>query len=313
MTSGYGIAFISNILDMRISMPQQLTSTIVLDRCSPAERRAVQTFFMQNGIAANRRSFYETERVPFPEGTTEPKPLPLDLDSWRYYALRYSGDHEQMTPMLKLTYISTASLESDIILHFGTANGEESVTAAVGFNFNWRGHLMPPAKITFDQSHCDDLRECIATYEALDQSKYSNIKRAVELFYEAKHLPENKHFLALQWFAVLEMLLTHQPGNKEVGDSIRHQLNTKIPLMYARMPEPRTISEYDHLPSEKLWDALYGYRSAVAHGNEIDFLGARLRSLKSASCARRFLREATRQILRQAIREPQLVTYLKAV
>jgi hypothetical protein len=111
----------------------------------------------------------------------------------------------------------------------------------------------------------------------------------------------------------VEIVLTHDPSGKEIGDSISHQLITKISLLSGRL---LSNFEYDlfekNVHSDKIWKLLYSYRSSIAHGNHIDFVKT-LRCLSTEEKSVKFLASATRILLRHALREPDLFTGLKPI
>ena len=110
------------------------------------------------------------------------------------------------------------------------------------------------------------------------------------------------------------MLLTHNPNDKEIGDSLSHQIATKVALLDKRLPEPLPYVDYfgDESSPERIWKMLYSFRSAIAHGDNPDFK-AKLRMLRSAKSATSFVGEATARLLRQALEEPELFDSLKPI
>src|SRR5690606_9213645 len=103
----------------------------------------------------------------------------------------------------------------------------------------------------------------------------------------------------------------HKPGNKEIGDSLCHQITTKVPLLSRRFDNPLDYSEFKSKEST-VWNKLYEFRSSIAHGDEPDF-SSKLAALKSAQVAERFLHEATRKLLAHALEEPALYDSLKPI
>jgi hypothetical protein len=121
-------------------------------------------------------------------------------------------------------------------------------------------------------------------------------------------------FTVLALFAVVEMLLTHQPGDKEIGDSLTHQIVTKIPLLESRMGVPPDYGVFgSDVDRAQVWRALYHYRSCIAHGNHYDFAHRVLGVLGDPAKALSFMRVATRRVLRFALDEPVLYDSLKRV
>ena len=114
---------------------------------------------------------------------------------------------------------------------------------------------------------------------------------------------------------ILEMLLTHNPNEKEIGDLLTHQIKTKTALLLPRLSQPFHYDVFskgggDH---EKIWGALYHYRSCIAHGNHINFTDKRLKPLVDDDTAYTFLSLATKRILEHALKEPDLINSLKPI
>jgi hypothetical protein len=119
--------------------------------------------------------------------------------------------------------------------------------------------------------------------------------------------------VVLAYFAIIEMLLTHNPNDKEIGDSISHQLITKISLLSTRLSDDFDYHLFEtSVPSDKIWKLLYSYRSSIAHGNHIDF-DKTFKNLKSEINTMQFIASATRILLKHALKEPDLINGLKPI
>jgi len=119
-------------------------------------------------------------------------------------------------------------------------------------------------------------------------------------------------FLCLGLFAIIEMLITHNPRLEDRGDSITHQMKSKMPLLSRRFDRPLPLSEYfGDTGSEKIWSSLYSYRSSLAHGGVPNF-GKDHRALVSKENADKFLLVTVKSLIRHALREPHLYSDLRA-
>jgi hypothetical protein len=107
------------------------------------------------------------------------------------------------------------------------------------------------------------------------------------------------------------MLITHNPKLEDRGDSITHQMKSKIPLLSHRFDRPLDYSIFQDANKEKIWSALYKYRSAIAHGGVPDFEDKELRVLKDSSNAKIFLKETVKALLRHCLKEPELFRDLR--
>ncbi len=73
-------------------------------------------------------------------------------------------------------------------------------------------------------------------------------------------------------FSIVESLVTHQPKSSDSGESLTHQIATKLPLLQKRFQRSLDHTQYfPDLREHDLWKRLYNYRSALAHGEECGF------------------------------------------
>ncbi len=159
-----------------------------------------------------------------------------------------------------------------------------------------------------------EIKQLLEKYLSLDESKHEGIKRAIELNWNLKRISNLNNLPILGLFMIIEMLLTHNPNDKEVGDSLTHQIKTKVAFLSPRFSKPLDYSAFgNNVKPEKIWGGLYNYRSCIAHGNHVDFANDKLRMLKDADTAFDFLNRATRTLLAHAIMEPDVINGLKPI
>jgi hypothetical protein len=162
----------------------------------------------------------------------------------------------------------------------------------------------------FDESAVAHLLETHAALGQLDRGNHPGAWRALELFGLFARMPLVQLFDPLAMFMLIEMLLTHNPNDKEIGDSLTHQVRHKIPFVFERNKERIDYSEFGNASADTVWKALYKYRSRIAHGGNPDF-GSELQVLRNADTANRFLTDVTRRLIRFSIYEPTLCEGLK--
>jgi hypothetical protein len=73
------------------------------------------------------------------------------------------------------------------------------------------------------------------------------LQRAATMFENLNDLPEQSDSHVLGLFAIIEMMIAHNPNGKEIGDSITHQMKKKISLLTRRFDVPLDYSKF--LPS----------------------------------------------------------------
>lgn len=145
--------------------------------------------------------------------------------------------------------------------------------------------------------------------------RHPKAMKAVEMLDQVRLLPKFSSFRVLGLFSILELLISHNPTLADKGDSITHQMKTKMPLIMRRFDRPIDLASYfGSGPAAKIWEQLYGYRSAIAHGGTPNFTDARKqRNLKDANTANRFLEDVTIAVIRNYLREPDLYDDLAGV
>ena len=80
------------------------------------------------------------------------------------------------------------------------------------------------------------------------------LEKAVKMIHDLDTIPRTHDLYFLGLFAIVELLLTHNPNDKENADSLRHQISTKVPLLSSRMiRKPKYGAFEDGLAEEKLW------------------------------------------------------------
>lgn len=86
---------------------------------------------------------------------------------------------------------------------------------------------------------------------SLDRTAHAGIGRALVIFQSLKRVPRHEPLRILALFSVVEMLITHLPGGTEVGDSIGHQLRTKMVLLAPRFSQPLDYSQFGGASPER--------------------------------------------------------------
>lgn len=140
---------------------------------------------------------------------------------------------------------------------------------------------------------------------------YDFVKRAVKMWQELRRVSESSRLQVIGLFSIIESLITHSPRLAESLDSISHQLSGKLRLMTNRMECSNILTHaFGNTAPANVWKKLYSYRSSIAHGNAVEFDGE-FRVLRSNEVVANFLFSFTRNLLLQALSEPQLFYDLK--
>ncbi|MBD2510438.1 hypothetical protein H6G91_24700 [Nostoc muscorum FACHB-395] len=179
------------------------------------------------------------------------------------------------------------------------------------YTFNYFNAMNSGLSLTqsIDDTILQDIGSIYLDYKQLDETKYPDIKQAVNMLDELKNIPHNSKFKILGLFTIIEFLITHKPI--DTGDSITRQVTNKINLLSKRFSNQLDYSQFFVNTSESaIWKKLYAYRSNIAHGSQPDF-AKELLVLKDDSTAKNFLKLVVKMLLRHSLIEPQLYTDLK--
>lgn len=143
-----------------------------------------------------------------------------------------------------------------------------------------------------------------------DAAKQSAV-RVFENFVSLSAGPRHGELPLLGHFALIEALITHDPHQS--GDSLNHQLSTKMPLLMRRFEPPLIMADYFDIADEKkTWKLLYRLRSKVAHGEFGAFARGTQSPLRNIDTVFKFVRSSLKRLLILSLKEPQFVFDLKA-
>ena len=253
------------------------------------------------------------ERIPQENGFTLNR-IPLPADQLRYLLITHNTNGRKMHDFEQFSSIFEPPLS--LIFHAWTVEpfgrgqrsgyGWQTQRQLNSIVHEWEVHPLSDQWLNEVKSLW--LR-CLSV-----EGEFPFIKKAIKMLHDLITIPRHHDLYFLGLFAIVELLLTHNPNDKENADSLRHQISTKVPLLVTRMLRVPNYETFGNdLEEEKLWKLLYDLRSKIAHGADTSFDSGEMRRLKSRSTAFDFLDHATRCLLTHAIREPALVMKLKPI
>ena len=159
----------------------------------------------------------------------------------------------------------------------------------------------------------DEKTEIFENYTLLKIAKevWPAYYKAAERFQYLRALPFDSELTIIGYFSVIESLITHNPKLTANMDSLTHQMKTKMNLLSKKVQRPLDYQSFFGIADgDKVWGNLYNYRSKIAHGDEPDFK-SELKLLRNHHNAIAFLRETTKLLILQALKEPQFTYDLK--
>ena len=140
------------------------------------------------------------------------------------------------------------------------------------------------------------------------------INKTLNDFFKLNEISDKSVFKIISYFACLEMLVVN--NGKENLKPIKIQLENKINLLNGRFKKPIEISKFikgpDTLTLGNALKVIYTYRSAIAHGDFIDFR-KKLQIIEYTSTVQilNLLRITLKNALLYSLEEPELIRDLK--
>ena len=315
-TSLGGFAFIATLLDPAVVLPFDLIPKHRLRRATPTEIEQIRRLLLLNGAFSVFRQYrgnpYERDVVSEiqPDGSQKFHFAELIPDRWRYFVIAFEGSNSDAHDLELAGLICR--------------NPIEIVATFVGWGEHLGPGLNPSAFFQFyDKQHSpmipqmlgeSEISEWLSIYQRwkIFEKPYAELARAFEIFRRLRDIQELSSFHTLGMFTVIEALVTHRPRSSETGDSLTHQVRTKLPLLAKRFTPLVEVQPYfPGVDPKTAWEVLYEYRSAIAHGRSADFTSKKLKPLQSETRAKEFLCDFVRALRRHTLIEPELISDLR--
>jgi Apea-like HEPN len=169
---------------------------------------------------------------------------------------------------------------------------------------------LPPALITQKIASIGDLLDC---YEKIkDDPGYSFIKHALDNFEVVRTISDELAIKGVGLFSIIESLVSHKPDLKDPHESITKQIQNKMALLRKRYSRKIPMNEYfDKANEDTTWSKLYGYRSAIAHGDPVSFSPKGYKILRDHKTVIRFLSENIKELILFALKDPEFISDLR--
>ncbi|MFM0097550.1 HEPN domain-containing protein [Paraburkholderia nemoris] len=311
-------SFVTNLININYeALPFTFPDGSILDKATPTERESIkirlEPLISKSGSLSLGGIFeYQHITTDLADGGYSVRTEPLPESDWKYYVVRYPGTSHLNVNLHYAASVCETPLDLLSFSFSEVSHSWKSEPLQKYFNIGRHPGLV--------EVSLDSLNEISSTYELListtggvsGKGAFREIIRALQMLDSLNDLPSGSGFLCLGLFAIIEMLITHNPVLEDRGDSITHQMKSKIPLLSRRFDRPLPLSNFfGEATSEKIWSALYSYRSSVAHGGVPDF-DKKHRVLVSQDNADKFLLVAVKSLIRHALREPYLYSDLRA-
>lgn len=316
------VGFVLNPYEVECPLPYQLAPNCFLEKASTQMTQTIKKALEENVHPQSwvrPGHLYECDMVKEPnDNGFSWRTVLLGSENWRYNVVVNSDDNGIKNLNLNLIANITDTPLQNTALYFHLDNG---IVHGMGCNPGvMHSYFALPteiAPIPIGEAHLSQIRKTAADYYTmfgmdLHPQKHPELHRAIGMFDALKQLPLDSEYQLLGLFAIIEMLITHNPKLEDRGDSITHQMQSKIPLLARRFDKKLNYAGYfDDASEKRVWTALYALRSSVAHGGEVSVSRPELRVLKDFQHSVSFVRDVVKCLLRHSLTEPQLYLDIK--
>jgi hypothetical protein len=304
------------VIDPEI-LPFQLAEGAFVDKARPEEIERFRNLLVTLGGTRLfvTLEYFENELVRESiDGGTRISRTPLAQQQWRYYVVRTDDNGAKNIDLGLVSGIGSACLD------FGTISilqsDAHSYRPAWLMNYMHNNFSFFAQQVTIGQlleiAELYALKMAVAGGTFGPPGPFPEIDRALQMLCNLGTLTPNSTFHVLGLFAIIEMMVTHNPKLEDRGDSITHQMKGKIPLLSRRFDRPLPYAEhFGAITTDKIWSSLYAYRSSVAHGGALTSEKGPLNLLGGQQNADAFLFTVVQSLIRHALREPHLYRDIK--
>ncbi|MES2041904.1 MAG: hypothetical protein V4495_29160 [Pseudomonadota bacterium] len=226
-------------------------------------------------------------------GSTDLEIIDLPKSEWRYYSINVPIDFFRLEDIQMASKACNVPLEICGLSH--EPNGGTSTKEWVLGNIFSPLNEFHPKNVSIQE-----LKLIAENYTLLVNSNtYPFVREAFVMFDQLNTLPKISRLNVVGLFAVIEMLVTHKQQNNNRNDSISRQIKDRMTELSKIIGLNLTLpAQLKLLKPSKRWDALYDYRSAVAHGDD--------RKISvNADDTNEYLKAVIQSILRDALRNPK--------
>ncbi|MES2279876.1 MAG: hypothetical protein V4542_00535 [Pseudomonadota bacterium] len=316
------VGFVLNPYDIACELPYELAPGCSFERASPQMTETIKSAlkdYVHPQSWVKPAHLYECDIVrEVHENGHSWGAVARPQKDWRYHVVFNSDDNGVKNINMNLIANITDTPLQTSSLYFHYENGKpHGMGCNPGVMHNYFSLPTEMAAISIGEPELALIRDTATDFhavfgDALTPKRHPELHRAINMFDALKQLPTKSEYQLLGLFAIIEMLITHNPKLEDRGDSITHQMQTKIPLLANRFNRKLDYASYfDNASEKRIWTALYSLRSSVAHGGETNVNRPDLRVLKDFHQAVSFVRSVVKGLLRHSLKDPQLYLDIK--
>jgi hypothetical protein len=311
-----GFQLIGSAMDVRVPLPTAISATLRIERPNEGQMNLLRQGLEWFDLHGYAREHFETiaTREKRADGSGVIHRTRLPEKEQRYLLLTFHGTGNDAQFLFMAAQLVVPTMWSLFHIYtkepFGVGGWAGHGADTLAYQRQIGEWIKGEPHPVLDEAALARVTDSYAALCRLDRQAHPGVWRAVELFSLFAKMPLMQVFDVLAMFMLIEMLLTHNPGDREIGDSLVHQVRHKVPFVFERKCEQIDYSQFAGASSDQIWKKLYKYRSCIAHGEEPDF-GSKLRVLRDQETANHFLTNVTRRLIRFSLDDPGLFEGLK--
>ena len=309
-----GITFIySNVDFADVDLPFVISETMSL-------RAATETEILQlNDHLGDTYGSLSRAVVPFDHELVEIeengryKTIYKESDKSRWWVIAFNGSNNQIIELEKISTLINPKLYYGSTFLYSKSNQQGKPNGILYSMSSKIELLINESRKKHVNVRIEELKKLKNYYKHLidNRNKFEHVNYVLELYFDSSGLGIHSSLMTLILFSIIESLVAHKPRRAETLDSITHQIKNKLNLLSKRFD--LTVKHQEHFGEinyPNLWSKLYRLRSDIAHGQRYNFVGENS-CLKSVENSNIFLDKVTRELIKLAILEPELIADLR--
>lgn len=294
----YPIIFITNPIDVKIILPHSVGEHFLFRKATIEEIQIIKHYIapsFANGMMSQNpyEQIYKFDN----ETKTVGKLDDLPKSDWRYFVFELQND----TGLLNGNQVDVLRISSDLTnveLKFDLEIYQPEIVKIKHNSLYKTTNKLRLMMFSHIPLMLRDLEDLEIVYAAV--SKYFRndefLTKALTSYHILQEIPEILDFINLNYFSILEMLVTTKPKDKQ--PSISKQLKTKTQKILDLDSVDINFGDYFTLTSlNNIWNNLYEYRSCLAHGSHADFI-KKFKKINSEKIINDFLKELLKKLFR---------------
>ena len=319
---GQYVAFLVNFFEPEVKLPMEIVPGMILRRSTEAERKVFEPY--NEATHFDRQDTRITRhRIPFGPGPMRTETnedfqgyvIQFSLRQWA----RYGKEPYSMFDRLELAgIVSEASLRPVLVCEIQREIKPLFFTHDLHRHSVLRRRFLGKFVKKIPRLADNDLGEIQELITQIEKRppEHSFVFEGIDRFKRLELISYESDFHIFGLFTIIEYLLTRAPKLEDKSDSLNRQVASKCPAANKGFAAPVKAEEFfEAMTEERRWKILYGYRSAIAHGGQVDFARGYnqkgYKELRNRDAVFGYLHQFTQRLLKYSLCEPQVVRDLK--